>query len=216
MKNLLLDTQSTCVIILFNISTYSIYGYYYKVYLGSMKSIYIIYVVLHVMTSAQWSWLLSGMKWCNYLWKSLMSYPRLRFLGEGPCQRALFSNWWSYNNLVSLLCLWTYSWRLCSNLNFGHILEEHGCPIWSLAHWSIRVDPCLKSIYNYIYFIIPLYILITTITMSIIIPTNLSSMLAHFIQPWLQVYVQTWIQKVLVVALCLPIPTIYLEFPFII
>ena len=138
-RNLLLDTQSTCVIILFNISTYSIYGYYYKVYLGSMKGIYIIYVVLHVMTSAQWSWLLSGMKWCNYLWKSLMSYPRLRFLGEGPCQRALFSNWWSYNNLVSLLCLWTYSWRLCSNLNFGHILKKHGCPIgpWStgLSGW---------------------------------------------------------------------------------
>ena len=87
MRNLLLDTQSTCVIILFNISTYFIYGYYYKVYLGSMKGIYIIYVVLHVMTSAQWSWLLSGMKWCNNLWKSLLCYPRLRFPGEGPCQR---------------------------------------------------------------------------------------------------------------------------------
>ena len=66
--------------------------------------------------------------------------PRLRFLGEGPCQRALFSNWWSYNNLVSLLCLWTYSWRLCSNLNYGHILEEHGCPIGSwttgLSGWT--------------------------------------------------------------------------------
>ena len=99
---------------------------------------------------AQWSWLLSGMKWCNNLWKSLLCYPRLRFLGEGPCQRALFSNWWSYNNLVSLLCLWTYSWRLCSNLNFGHILEKHGCPDWSIDNWPIRVDPCFKTIYIYI------------------------------------------------------------------
>ena len=168
MRNLLLDTQSTCVIILFNISTYSIYGYYYKVYLGSMKGIYIIYVVLHVMTSAQWSWLLSGMKWCNNLWKSLLCYPCLRFLGEGPCQRALFSNWWSYNNLVSLLCLWTYSWRLWSNLFYDHILKKHGCPDWSMDNWPIRVDPCLKSIYNYIYFIIPLYDIITTIILSIL------------------------------------------------
>ena len=47
---------------------------------------------------------------------------------------------WIYNNLVSLLCLWTYSWRLCSNLNYGHILEEHGCPIGSwttgLSGWT--------------------------------------------------------------------------------
>ena len=74
-----------------------------------------------------------------HLWRVLLCYPRLRFLGEGPCQRALFSNWWSYNNLVSLLCLWTYSWRLCSNLDFGHILEEHGSPIgpWTtgLSGW---------------------------------------------------------------------------------
>ena len=126
------------------------------------------YDISSVELIAQWSWLLSGMKWCNYLWKSLMSYPRLRFLGEGPCQRALFSNWWSYNNLVSLLCLWTYSWRLWSNLFYGHILKKHGCPDWSMDNWPIRVDPCLKSIYNYVYFIIPLYNIITTINLSIL------------------------------------------------
>ena len=42
MRNLLLDTQSTCVIILFNISTYSIYGYHYKVFWGQEGYIYYI------------------------------------------------------------------------------------------------------------------------------------------------------------------------------
>ena len=58
---------------------------------------------------------------------------------------------WSYTLLVSLLCPWIFYLRLPLNFNLVHILEEHGCPTWSLAHWSIRVDPCLKSIYLYIY-----------------------------------------------------------------
>ena len=41
-------------------------------------------------------------------------------------------------------------------------------PDWFMDNWSIRVDPCLKSIYNYIYSIIPLYNIITTINLSIL------------------------------------------------
>ena len=57
---------------------------------------------------------------------------------------------WLYTLSVLLLCPWTFSLRLLPNFNLDHILEEHGCPIWSLALWSIRVDPCPKSIL-YIY-----------------------------------------------------------------
>ena len=66
---------------------------------------------------------------------------------------------WSYTLLVSLLCPWIFYLRLPLNFNLVHILEEHGCPTWSLALWSIRVDPCLKTIYLYIYFINFLYII---------------------------------------------------------
>ena len=75
---------------------------------------------------------------------------------------------WSNNSLVSLLCQWIFYLSLTFNFNLVHILEEHGCPTWSLALWSIRVDPCPKSIYLYIYLINFFYIILTTITISIL------------------------------------------------
>ena len=74
----------------------------------------------------------------------------------------------SYNNLVLQLCLWACAVRLCYNFNVGWILEEHGRHDWTVSLWSIRVDPCPKSPYIYIYFIISIYILITTIIISIL------------------------------------------------
>ena len=70
--------------------------------------------------------------------------------------------------MVSLLCQWIFYLSLTLNFNLVHILKEHGFPTWSLAHWSIRVDPCPKSIYLYIYFIKLLYIISTTIIISIL------------------------------------------------
>jgi hypothetical protein len=120
------------------------------------------YDISSVELIAQWNEVVQlSLKVSNELPPSTVSRGR-------PMPEALFSNWWSYNNLVSLLCLWTYSWRLWSNLFYDHILKKHGCPNWSMDNWPIRVDPCLKSIYNYIYFIIPLYDIITTIILSIL------------------------------------------------
>ena len=75
---------------------------------------------------------------------------------------------WSNTSLVSLLCQWIFFLSLTFNFNLVNILEEHGCPTWSLALWSIRVDPCPKSPYLYIYFINLLYILSTNIIISIL------------------------------------------------
>ena len=72
----------------------------------------------------------------------------------------------SYNNLVSLLCLWTCVFNICFNV--GLILEEHGCHEWTVSTWSIRVDPCSKQSYIYIFFIIFIYIFTTTIIISIL------------------------------------------------
>ena len=83
-----------------------------------------------------------------------------------PEGRTLFL--WSNTSLVSLLCQWIFYLSLTLNFNLVNILEEHGCPTWSLALWSIRVDPCPKTIYFYIYFIKLLYILSTTIIISIL------------------------------------------------
>jgi hypothetical protein len=52
-KNLLLDTKFTCVIILFNISTHSIYGYYYKWYLYYISG-YARYDIIPVEMIAKW------------------------------------------------------------------------------------------------------------------------------------------------------------------
>ena len=75
---------------------------------------------------------------------------------------------WSNTSLVSLLCQWILFLSLTFNFNLVNILEEHGCPNWSLALWSIRVDPCPKLPYLYIYFIKLLYIISTTIIISIL------------------------------------------------
>jgi hypothetical protein len=75
---------------------------------------------------------------------------------------------WIYTLLVLLMCPWTSYFRLFFNFNIGQILEEHGCSIWFSVNWSIRVDPCSKSIYIYIYFIIFLHIISTNITISIL------------------------------------------------
>ena len=58
----------------------------------------------------------------------------------------------SYNDVVLLLCLWTYVLSVCYNFNTGWILEEHGRHDWTVSTWSIRVDPCSKYPYIYIYF----------------------------------------------------------------
>jgi len=75
---------------------------------------------------------------------------------------------WSNTSLVSLLCQWILFLSLTFNFNLVNILEEHGCPNWSLALWSIRVDPCPKLPYLYIYIINLLYILSTNIIISIL------------------------------------------------
>ena len=48
----------------------------------------------------------------------------------------------SYNDVVLLMCLWTYVLSVCYNFNTGWILEEHGRHDWTVSLWSIRVDPC--------------------------------------------------------------------------
>ena len=152
MRIWLLDTKSTCVIILFNISTQiwlllqGLFGVNegYIYYISGFAR----YDISSVELIVQWNEVVQlSLEVSTVLPPSTV--PRGRPMPEG-----IFFNWWSYNNLVSLLCLWTYSRRLCSNLNYDHILEEHGWPDWFMDNWPIRVDPCLKSIYNYIYFII--------------------------------------------------------------
>jgi hypothetical protein len=86
-----------------------------------------------------------------------------------PIPEGSISYRWSYSYLVSLLCLWTYSLRLCFDLNFGHILEKHGCPDWSVVNWPIRVDPCFKSFYMSIFLMNFLYNIITIINICILI-----------------------------------------------
>ena len=83
-----------------------------------------------------------------------------------PEGRTLFL--WSNTSLVSLMCQWIFFLSLTFNFNLVNILEEHGCPTWSLALWSIRVDPCPKTIYLYIYFIKLLHIISTIITISLL------------------------------------------------
>jgi hypothetical protein len=46
------------------------------------KVIYIIYAVMYVMSPAQESCVLSGVKWLLYVHCFWMSYPRLRFVGK--------------------------------------------------------------------------------------------------------------------------------------
>ena len=75
---------------------------------------------------------------------------------------------WSNTSLVSLLCQWILFLSLTFNFNLVNILEEHGCPNWYLAPWSIRVDPCPKLPYLYIYFINLLYILSTITTIFLL------------------------------------------------
>ena len=83
-----------------------------------------------------------------------------------PISAGMVINLRSYTNLVSLLCLWTCVFTICFNV--GLILEEHGCHEWTISTWSIRVDPCSKQSYIYIFFIIFIYIFTTTIIISIL------------------------------------------------
>ena len=84
-----------------------------------------------------------------------------------PISAGMIMYFRSYTNLVLLLCLWTCVLSICFNV--GRILEEHGCHEWTVSTWSIRVDPCSKQSYIYTFFIIFIYIFITSITISILI-----------------------------------------------
>jgi hypothetical protein len=103
--------------------------------------------------------------WCLSL-RSYMCWVTPVFGSKGKAysrgQVLLFLVWWSYNSLVSLLCLWTYSLQVCFNFNIGYNLKKHDRPC------SIRVDPCSKSFYISIYSIILSYNIITIMTIPIL------------------------------------------------
>ena len=65
----------------------SIFGYYFGDLWG-LKGIYTILVVLYVMSTAQSSCIMWSVQWYIYVCLFWMSYPHLRFVGEGPFQRA--------------------------------------------------------------------------------------------------------------------------------
>ena len=66
----------------------SIFGYYFGDVWG-LKGIYTIFVVLYVMSTAQLSCIMWSVQWYIYVHLFWMSYPHLRFVEEGPFQRAV-------------------------------------------------------------------------------------------------------------------------------
>ena len=95
-----------------------------------------------------------------------------------PISAGMIMYFRSYNNLVSLVCLWTCVFTIC--LHVGLILEEHDCHEWTVSTWSIRVDPCSKQSYIYISFTIFIYIFTTIIILSISnIPFNCCATRTH-------------------------------------
>ena len=87
-KDLLFDPQLTCVLMFLNLSTHSLFGYFYQWGYWAIMVTYIIYVVMNVMSTAQSSCVPSGAFWSTYVRLIWTWYPHLRFLGEGPFQRA--------------------------------------------------------------------------------------------------------------------------------
>ena len=87
-RDLLFDPQLTCVLMFLNLSTYSLFGYFYQWGYWAIMVTYIIYVVMNVMSTAQSSCVPSGALWSTYVCSFWTWYPHLRFLGEGPLQRA--------------------------------------------------------------------------------------------------------------------------------
>ena len=72
-------------------SIYLYCGYHYWAFLGTWSQyLYYISRYVQIVYLSTNSLLVFISEECYVL-----SYPRLRFLGEGPCQRALFSNWWT-------------------------------------------------------------------------------------------------------------------------
>jgi hypothetical protein len=89
-RDLLFDPQLTCVLMFLNLSTHSLFGYFYQWGYWAIMVTYIIYVVMNIMSTAQSSCVLSGALWSTYVCLFWKWYPHLRFLGEGTFQRAGF------------------------------------------------------------------------------------------------------------------------------
>jgi hypothetical protein len=146
-------------------------------------------------------------KWCQVVYLCSLflnelppsTVPRGRPITEGS-----IVSLWSYNFLVLLMCTRTCFLRMCLNFNYGHILEEHGCPNRSVVNWPIRVDPCSKSLYLSIYYLISTYHIITTINISILKFSSAQRGLTAARPKKPSVVQNMGSQRVSVVALCFP------------
>ena len=89
-RDLLFDPQLTCVLMFLNLSTHSLFGYFYQWGYWAIMVTCILYVVFERYVNSSVELLF---KWCfmvNLCLFILDVIPHLRFLGEGPFQRASF------------------------------------------------------------------------------------------------------------------------------